>query len=758
MRTSAMPLRLTFLILVLAFAGIAVAAEDQLPILEVGETPANWTAPPFWVPPAPVREIDAGGSRAAASRTALTSTPPALPFFAVTPCRLADTRSSGGVIGAAQIRNFQITGACGIPAQAKAVSFNFTVTDTQGQGFLVAYPQGGAFPTVSTLNFVYGQTVGNAAIVPLSAGGGISAAMGVSGADLIIDVNGYFAPTGIVASVNNLTGDVSLAAGSNVTVTPSGNTLTIAAPLTNLNASNVTSGVLGISFGGTGATTPAGARQAFGAAASGSNTDITSLANLTTPLSIAQGGTGTTTASAGRLALGAAASGANTDITSLMGLTTPLLLSKGGTGSTTAAGARAALGAASGGANGDITSLSNLTTPLSIAQGGTGTATPFTSAFQARITGTCSVGSYVVSVSSGGAVSCASPVVDPRPGYSLTILASSLVAGLPVAMTVGADGRGLIAFYDTTPALKIAHCVDLGCTGVTTAVVESPVSTPNSSVVIGADGLPLIVYSNGNKIKTAHCNDVACTSSTTATLRTLSGSSWPSITIGTNGLGMIAYVDGSLLAIMACTNAVCSASTLPLGVDGASVFAGASITVGADGSPLVSYSDAFTYNLKVARCSDPICSSASIASAPGSGFVVGASIAVGSDGRGLVSFQDAWSTSLKTAHCDDARCSSLSVSTLEVAGFIGNGTSLTIGPDGLGLIVRTGWNLGVAHCQDAACSTASMSILENSHQDPPAITIGADGLALVAWDNQDTGRLEAAHCGTALCLPYVRRR
>jgi hypothetical protein len=61
---------------------------------------------------------------------------------------------------------------------------------------------------------------------------------------------------------------------------------------------------------------------------------------------------------------GAAASGANTDITSLTGLTTPLAIAYGGTNATTAGGALTSLGAAAKGANSDITSMTGLTTPL----------------------------------------------------------------------------------------------------------------------------------------------------------------------------------------------------------------------------------------------------------------------------------------------------------------------------------------------------------------------------------------------------------
>lgn len=57
---------------------------------------------------------------------------------------------------------------------------------------------------------------------------------------------------------------------------------------------------LAVADGGTGASTASGARSNLSAAASGSNSDITSLTGLTTALSVAQGGTGATTAATAR--------------------------------------------------------------------------------------------------------------------------------------------------------------------------------------------------------------------------------------------------------------------------------------------------------------------------------------------------------------------------------------------------------------------------------------------------------------------------
>ncbi len=92
-------------------------------------------------------------------------------------------------------RNFDLNSdpQCpGIPSAVEAYSLNITVTNTQGPGFILIYPQGGTQPTVSTVNYVAGQTIANAAIVPAGTAGGVTVIAGVSGTDLIVDINGYF--------------------------------------------------------------------------------------------------------------------------------------------------------------------------------------------------------------------------------------------------------------------------------------------------------------------------------------------------------------------------------------------------------------------------------------------------------------------------------------------------------------------------------------------------------------------------------------
>ena len=126
-------------------------------------------------------------------------TPPG--FFTVTPCRVIDTRTAAGERGgpalvAGATRTFDIVAsACGIPASARAISVNVTVTQPTAAGYLQLFPAGGTAPTVSAINYSAGQTRGNNAIVRLSDLGKIAVRCGQaigSTAHFILDVNGYF--------------------------------------------------------------------------------------------------------------------------------------------------------------------------------------------------------------------------------------------------------------------------------------------------------------------------------------------------------------------------------------------------------------------------------------------------------------------------------------------------------------------------------------------------------------------------------------
>lgn len=253
--------------------------------------PLSWSAPLYWSAPA--------AERSGRNALAIVTSPTPLPFVAVTPCRLVDTRGNGapltgGFLPSATVRNYTLTGICNIPADTKAISLNATVVNPVGPGFLVLYPEGGALPSVSTLNYVANQIVANAAVVPLSAAGGISVTLGVSGGDIILDTNGYYSPLGVVNSLNGQAGDLTLAAGLNVTLTPGpAGTLSISAA--NGTGPQGPAGVAGPQGpqGATGSTGPVGPSGATGAAGVAGPQGIPGSQGATGPAG-AVGPTGTT--------------------------------------------------------------------------------------------------------------------------------------------------------------------------------------------------------------------------------------------------------------------------------------------------------------------------------------------------------------------------------------------------------------------------------------------------------------------------------
>lgn len=129
----------------------------------------------------------------------------AMVLYPITPCRVVDTRGPVGTYGFPPIspagsadRSFPLaTGACDVPASARAVAVNVTVVNAAAAGDLLVYPAGAAPGPASTIFFGLNKTRASMAVVGVSADGTGSVkvrnnAPGIL--DLVIDVTGYFAP------------------------------------------------------------------------------------------------------------------------------------------------------------------------------------------------------------------------------------------------------------------------------------------------------------------------------------------------------------------------------------------------------------------------------------------------------------------------------------------------------------------------------------------------------------------------------------
>ncbi|MGW7460424.1 hypothetical protein [Streptomyces sp. NPDC054797] len=117
------------------------------------------------------------------------------------PARFVDTREGLGTVkGQVPGRTSfgtQIGGLRGVPQGVKAVALNVTVTGPKEAGHLIVYPSGGRIPLASNVNFSAGQTVANSVIVPVGPDGSINIRNNAwAGADVVVDVVGYYTPDG----------------------------------------------------------------------------------------------------------------------------------------------------------------------------------------------------------------------------------------------------------------------------------------------------------------------------------------------------------------------------------------------------------------------------------------------------------------------------------------------------------------------------------------------------------------------------------
>jgi hypothetical protein len=123
----------------------------------------------------------------------------ALAFYSMTPCRIADTRWASGPFGgpalvAMRSRTFPIRqSTCNIPVGTQAYALNLTAVPNAPVGYLIAWAAGLPIPLAYSLFVQKPTPTADAAIVAADTAGSIQVfAQGAT--DLIIDINGYFAP------------------------------------------------------------------------------------------------------------------------------------------------------------------------------------------------------------------------------------------------------------------------------------------------------------------------------------------------------------------------------------------------------------------------------------------------------------------------------------------------------------------------------------------------------------------------------------
>lgn len=143
----------------------------------------------------------ADATSAAVARTERTGSTRSLPsalgeplsFTTVSPMRVLDTRREGpGLTPAATVA---VDLSDRLPADATAVAVNITSTGTMSDGFLTAHPCGSAAPDSSNVNHGPGRDRGAHAVVAVGSDQTMCVTT-AAGGHVIVDLQGYFSPTG----------------------------------------------------------------------------------------------------------------------------------------------------------------------------------------------------------------------------------------------------------------------------------------------------------------------------------------------------------------------------------------------------------------------------------------------------------------------------------------------------------------------------------------------------------------------------------
>ncbi len=365
----------------------------------------------------------------------------------------------------------------------------------------------------------------------------------------------------------------------------------------------------------------------------------------------------------------------------------------------------------------------------------------------------------------------------PPSTHTVEVVDTVDAVGFDTSITIGIDGFPIISYRDGTNGdLKFAHCGDATCSeGNTTVILDSEgVVGFDTSIAVGTDGFPIISYrdiTNGN-LKVAHCGTLDCTSGNSVlTVDDLGRvGEGTSIAIGSDGLPIISFRDHftEQLRVVHCGDTTCSDNNLTQKLD-QDEFGGfqSSLAIGVDGLPIIVYRIGITDDLRIIHCGNVRCSKDNVGRTLDSVGNVGfnPSIAIGSDGLPVVAYKNGSTSDLKFVHCEDVTCLTKGdPETLDGGALTGFDPSITIAADGLPIISyqdASKENLVLIHCGDVACTSGvvrNVVIGNSAAGSDSSMTIGVDGLPIIAYFAASDADLAVVHLTNSYGVPYFRVR
>lgn len=428
----------------------------------------------------------------------------------------------------------------------------------------------------------------------------------------------------------------------------------------------------------------------------------------------------------------------------------------------------------------------SMTGTIAIADGGVGLAQINTQQVQARVSGNCTVGSYVRSVNADGTVICES---DANSGGTVTTITTGAgLTGGPITgsgqIAIANGGVGLqqinvnqvqarvtgscpLGQYMTTIAANGAiTCVDFPPLAAVPARLPSG-GTLWTSIAVAPDGNPIIGHDFGSQaFGVTKCSNRSCsgTSIVNVVVRGPPDIYEGSMAIGADGFPVFSFVTQDTLRVAKCIDPLCAAAAVVTVVDDPVNRVGgqSSIAIGTDGFPIISYQDLDAYALKVAKCTDPACASPAtitvVDDPPGLQLGGPTSIRVPVDGIPIIAyFVRSTVSTLRFVRCSNSTCTGSptiqSLHTLTTGNTVGG--QLAIGTDGLPVVAFADYpevTLKVSKCSSPDCSGAITTSTLGQGGLSAAIAVPADGLPVISHGTSALPQSwRVSKCANAAC-------
>jgi len=321
---------------------------------------------------------------------------------------------------------------------------------------------------------------------------------------------------------------------------------------------------------------------------------------------------------------------------------------------------------------------------------------------------------------------------------------------------------------NTSGNLLVAHCGDPTCTPseATVSTVDNSANDVGErpAIAIGADGLPVISYfdNTADDLYVAKCNDHQCAGGdeTLTVVAPDNEGAFNDIVVSEAGLPIVAFQDvaNDTMEIVRCTAADCSTFSIEATFGpNADIGEFVSMALGSDGRAVIAVYDAGDGNLLVARCLATDCDNGvSFETVDGTGAEnVGGetSVTIGADGFPVVAYEDVATGHLLMVDCNDIACDggNETITTLDSTINDVYDTSIITGFDGDPIVayaadVALDGKIRIVDCDDRSCAGETPVELDTVVPTSvyAAVALGTDGIPVVAYHDDDGDSLDVA--------------